>query len=490
MRKRQRLKGIFLTMTLAAMLAALPAAASAAQVTNLRTSHGAAHDRIVVDLSEDADYELERGDGVVTLEVNDSSPRGLKQTSFHSSRVKGVRWSTKNGKVYVRIELAKSGLAAKVGKLRSPSRIYVDIQPASAGAAAGSKTGKTGTTGKPAASGTAAKLGLPAGTEVSDLAPGLRSYVYHDASDGELRAYFIDADPARYRPQIALGGGEIPGVETLSGISDRTQAVAAINASFFDWTGWLEGITKIDGQVVGTMYIPRSAFGLTAEGRPVFGTVSYNGTVTLGGVTLPVAGVDVPRSSEGVILYNRFYGLKTPRGGRDYVVQRGKVTALGWGGTPIPQDGIVVSVKGDAKVAMNDVSVGDAASIVQDLGSPWNTCPLVLSVGPRLVQDGAVKVTTAAEQLGDIDTSRAPRSAIAVTRSGHYLLAVVDGRQAVSHGATLREWAALLVKFGAYQALNLDGGGSSEIIAGGRVLNSPSDGNERSIGAALILLPR
>ena len=487
MRTRQRLKRIFLTMTLAAMLAALPAAASAAQVTNLRTSHGAAHDRIVVDLSEDADYELERGDGVVTLEVNDSSPRGLRQTSFHSSRVKGVRWSTKNGKVFVRIELAKSGLAARVGKLRSPSRIYVDIQPASAGAAAGNKTGKTG---KPAASGTAAKLGLPAGTEVSDLAPGLRSYVYHNASDGELRAYFIDADPARYRPQIALGGGEIPGVETLSGISDRTQAVAAINASFFDWTGWLEGVTKIDGKVVGTMYIPRSAFGLTAEGRPVFGTVSYNGTVTLGGVTLPVAGVDVPRSSEGVILYNRFYGLKTPRGGRDYVVQRGKVTALGWGGTPIPKDGIVVSVKGDAKVAMNDVSVGDAASIVQDLGIPWNTCPLVLSVGPRLVQDGAVKVTTAAEQLGDIDTSRAPRSAIAVTRSGHYLLAVVDGRQAVSHGATLREWAALLVKFGAYQALNLDGGGSSEIIAGGRVLNSPSDGNERSIGAALVLLPR
>ncbi len=487
MRKRQRLKGIFLTMTLAAMLAALPAAASAAQVTNLRTSHGAAHDRIVVDLSEDADYELERGDGVVTLEVNDSSPRGLKQTSFHSSRVKGVRWSTKNGKVFVRIELAKSGLAAKVGKLRSPSRIYVDIQPASAGNAEGSRKG---TAGKPAAAGTAAKLNLPAGTEVSDLAPGLRAYAYHDTSDGELRAYFIDADPARYRPQIALGGGEIPGVETLSGISDRTQAVAAINASFFDWTGWLEGVTKIDGNVVGTMYIPRSAFGLTADGKPVFGTVTYNGTVTLGGVTLPVAGVDVPRSSEGLILYNRFYGGKTPRGGRDYVVERGRVTALGWGGTPIPHDGVVVSVKGDAKVAMNDVSVGDVASIVQDLGSPWNTCPLVLSVGPRLVQNGAVNVTTAAEQLGDIDTSRAPRSAIAVTRNGHYLLAVVDGRQAISHGATLREWAALLVKFGAYQALNLDGGGSSEIIAGGRVLNSPSDGNERSIGAALILLPR
>lgn len=487
MRKMQRMKKIFLTMTLAAMLAAAPAAASAAQVTNLRTSHGAAHDRIVVDLSEDADYELERGDGVVTLEVNDSSPRGLRQTSFHSSRVKGVRWSTKNGKVYVRIELAKSGLAAKVGKLRSPSRIYVDIQPASAGNAEGSRKG---TAGKPAAAGTAAKLNLPAGTEVSELAPGLYAYAYHDTSDGELRAYFIDADPACYRPQIALGGGEIPGVETLSGISDRTQAVAAVNASFFDWTGWLEGVTKIDGQVVGTMYIPRSAFGLTADGKPVFGTVTYNGTVTLGGVTLPVAGVDVPRSSEGLILYNRFYGGKTPRGGRDYVVERGRVTALGWGGTPIPHDGVVVSVKGDAKVAMNDVSVGDVASIVQDLGSPWNTCPLVLSVGPRLVQNGAVNVTTAAEQLSDIDTSRAPRSAIAVTRNGHYLLAVVDGRQATSHGATLREWAALLVKFGAYQALNLDGGGSSEIIAGGRVLNSPSDGNERSIGAALILLPR
>ena len=97
-------------------------------------------------------------------------------------------------------------------------------------------------------------------------------------------------------------------------------------------------------------------------------------------------------------------------------------------------------------------------------------------------------MTTAAEQLGEIDRHREPRSAIATTTRGTYLLAVVDGRQQSSHGCTLTEWAQLLKAFGAKDALNLDGGGSSELVAGGQVLNSPSDGRERGVGSAIVVL--
>ena len=91
-------------------------------------------------------------------------------------------------------------------------------------------------------------------------------------------------------------------------------------------------------------------------------------------------------------------------------------------------------------------------------------------------------------QLGEIDRHREPRSAIATTTRGTYLLAVVDGRQQSSHGCTLTEWAQLLKAFGAKDALNLDGGGSSELVAGGQVLNSPSDGRERGVGSAIVVL--
>ena len=43
------------------------------------------------------------------------------------------------------------------------------------------------------------------------------------------------------------------------------------------------------------------------------------------------------------------------------------------------------------------------------------------------------------------------------------------------------------MQFGVRDAINLDGGGSSEIYADDDVLNSPSDGSERAVGSALIL---
>ena len=76
---------------------------------------------------------------------------------------------------------------------------------------------------------------------------------------------------------------------------------------------------------------------------------------------------------------------------------------------------------------------------------------------------------------------------MAVLKNGNYLFGVVDGRQASSHGLTLTDWAKLLVKMGARDAINLDGGGSSELVVGGVVQNSPSDGSERYVGSALIL---
>jgi exopolysaccharide biosynthesis protein len=42
---------------------------------------------------------------------------------------------------------------------------------------------------------------------------------------------------------------------------------------------------------------------------------------------------------------------------------------------------------------------------------------------------------------------------------------------------------------GAVDALNLDGGGSSEMVVDGEVVNRPSDGRERRITNAVLILP-
>lgn len=50
---------------------------------------------------------------------------------------------------------------------------------------------------------------------------------------------------------------------------------------------------------------------------------------------------------------------------------------------------------------------------------------------------------------------------------------------------TLQELASYFVKLGAWQAVNFDGGGSSEMVLDGKILNTPSDGRERPVSVGL-----
>lgn len=90
------------------------------------------------------------------------------------------------------------------------------------------------------------------------------------------------------------------------------------------------------------------------------------------------------------------------------------------------------------------------------------------------------------------DTTLHPRTAIGLNKNGRWLyILVVDGRQPFySKGATFQELAEILKDFGAFNAMALDGGGSSTMVIEGEngepvILNSPIDsyipGNERPV---------
>ncbi len=87
-------------------------------------------------------------------------------------------------------------------------------------------------------------------------------------------------------------------------------------------------------------------------------------------------------------------------------------------------------------------------------------------------------------------TSVHPRTAIGLTEDNRYLVIItIDGRQpGYSNGATLWETAEWLIRFGAYNGLNLDGGGSTHMWfsngdGGAIALNSPSE--NRAVGSHL-----
>ena len=90
-------------------------------------------------------------------------------------------------------------------------------------------------------------------------------------------------------------------------------------------------------------------------------------------------------------------------------------------------------------------------------------------------------------------SNRAPRTVIGMTEDGTLVMMVVDGRQGVKdmYGCDGYELTAIMRAYGCIKAYNVDGGGSSTIVVrsedGLVVLNSPSDGHERSDGNCILI---
>jgi exopolysaccharide biosynthesis protein len=111
-----------------------------------------------------------------------------------------------------------------------------------------------------------------------------------------------------------------------------------------------------------------------------------------------------------------------------------------------------------------------------------------LSAGPALITAGRIRITSNEEVFfGSSIPNVHPRSAAGRTADGALIIMVVDGRQEISRGVYLEELAALMRGVGAVEALNLDGGGSSTLVVGGRLLNRPTGGTtEREVMSALV----
>ncbi|MEX1031303.1 MAG: phosphodiester glycosidase family protein [Paenibacillaceae bacterium] len=85
--------------------------------------------------------------------------------------------------------------------------------------------------------------------------------------------------------------------------------------------------------------------------------------------------------------------------------------------------------------------------------------------------------------------TKQPRTLIGHFSNGDLLFIVIDGRQKGSSGVTLEEAQDKLLEFNVRDAYTLDGGGSSTFVYKGKVLNNPSDGNERKVVSSFVIVP-
>lgn len=458
---------LILLMVLAQSVLAAPA--QTGNVTNIRFSQRPEAVRIVFDLDIIPEYKVttaSNGTRIIIDLPQTLSQMAIQKLAVKDPLIKNIVFSTVDKNTFrATIDLNRNAVY-KVEKLGNPNRLYIDI------------------------------IKIFDQKIVDEIAPGLKHItIMRGTEKGMITANILDVDLQEgYRLVPALASGKILGREYLSAIARREQAIGAVNASYFASSGEILGLTKIDSSVVSATYLTRSGFGILADGSPMIGQVSYNGSVRLAdGTTLPVSGVNNERGENALVLYNSYYNGSTRSNayGKEYVVKDDEVTAIYDADAPLGQGTVVVSVHGTQMKALEHVKIGDRMEIVEELGDPWNKATQILGVGPMLVKDNSVYLTTKEERFGsDVAGGRAPRTAVGITEDRHILLAVVDGRQRHSIGFTLLELALFMQELGAVDAVNFDGGGSSEMIIRNEIINRPSDGTERNIGSALVILPK
>ena len=341
------------------------------------------------------------------------------------------------------------------------------------------------------------------------------------------------------------------GREEVSRQARRYGALAAVNGDFFALpAGDPLGLGIRDGVLFSEPWWgdgrggPRAAMGVVDGGhRVVFDTLGFLGDLQAAdGQRAALAGIDRRVGAGEIVAFTPLYGPTTGNraGGTEVVLtgvngpvranklMTGRVVSV----TPdvaapeiIPADGVVLSggPGAGANFLAKNVSAGDHVSFVLAVAPPaettnavkiaqmprtradlpsragaalsrpawlWGRVEEAVSGGPRLLTHGQVAVDGVAEGFDpSILGQTHPRTAVGTTQDGHHLILVtVDGRQAISRGVTLADLALILKRYGAWDAINLDGGGSTAMAVGGLVVDSPSGaGLERRVAETLLV---
>ena len=121
--------------------------------------------------------------------------------------------------------------------------------------------------------------------------------------------------------------------------------------------------------------------------------------------------------------------------------------------------GGVIGFTNDNKLFLGDVSANQAIEMgVRD----------AVEFGPFLIVNGNSSFIK-----GNGGYGIHPRTAIGQRKDGVVLFLVIDGRRANSLGADMRDVTDIMLKYGAYNAANLDGGNSSVMVINNKIVNRP-----------------
>lgn len=321
------------------------------------------------------------------------------------------------------------------------------------------------------------------------IEPGVRHARFMESTGGGLsQVHVLEIDPHNPAVEImpALAINKMGGKQSVGRIVASHQAVAGINGSFFKPdTGVPLGIMMINQEMVSGPLYNRVALGISSANDLVMEQVGIKGELLLPyGGRLPLHNVNQPRvrGNESVVYTSRWghTAPPVPVGGLQIQLRNNQVTASSTQAPlAIPSDGMVVSGPSTLEMmALRSLEPDRHVTVNMYTLPDWSGMKHAIGGGPWLVRQGHTYVDMRSQHFTTTSLGiREPRSAAGITHEGKLLLVTVDGRRPhISAGMTLYELAQLMRNLGSVNAMNLDGGSSTQMAIYGQTVNRPSSG--------------
>ena len=340
-----------------------------------------------------------------------------------------------------------------------------------------------------------------------------------DNGKGRLDAFLlaVDTRDPYVKVEQVLGTGKITGTERPSKMAERSTTenkifFAGANGDFFttqddqstsayNEVGMPVSTTIVNGEYAHTPIANRTKRRLgaiDADGKGITAnkhSISMN--LVLADTTLEIKHANYLRKDNELVLYNIHNGSTTATNAYGTEVQiqlldgekwqtsgimRAKVTKVEdqVGSMPLDKDHAVLSGHGTMATELLKLKVGDEITLDFEIKFDDELVNIAQAIGSdpytQILVNGVVAQDGFWNELH-------PRTGFgaSVTRDTVYML-VVDGR-GVSTGCTTKVLAEILQHYGAYNAVNWDGGGSSCVyVRPLGPMNNGSDGQERACG--------
>ncbi len=345
------------------------------------------------------------------------------------------------------------------------------------------------------------------------LAPGVYHDTYHLSDPNLVHVIRMDLSHPEYKLKLGFPQKKrnYTAKEGVSVISPRYEAagnhvIAAVNGSYFNVAASDPGISGMLVDAAGyeqmadysrEMLCFNDARTLAIEEE----AGSSSPTLTFAnGTTASINNYMMARATNGLACYTTTWGPTTGTSNQgvevivsnvSYPIKPGKqvsgvVTAIFTAASSInnaiPAGGLVLSAQGTAATTLSaNISVGDRVYVSTSISkNDFNWCNFALSGNGYLLKAG-VPV--------DPGTTNDPQTVLAWNATTFFMM-TVDGRQTASIGMSWNGLATFLLNtVGATDAIALDSGGSTTMwINGEGVVNVPSDGSERAVADAVMLV--